>query len=155
MARTHGLSKTQEYKAWLSMRHRCLGTRGSASYALKGIKVCERWASFPNFYSDMGPMPTPEHTIERKDNNGDYCPDNCVWATMFEQQQNRSNTRPVLGFSTAEVAGRAVGLDGSTIRSRLRRGWSEERAVSEPPKNTGRRAAKRYSEDRSEITFSS
>jgi hypothetical protein len=88
---THGLSHTAEYKTWQHMKRRC---RVEPEYAGRGIKVCERWAnSFTTFYADMGPRPSPQYSIDRIDNDGDYEPSNCRWATASQQRLNQRPAR--------------------------------------------------------------
>jgi hypothetical protein len=82
---------TAEYRTWQAMKRRCDNERqpGWKNYGGRGIVVCERWNnSFDDFLADMGRKPTPQHSIERVDNNAGYFPDNCIWATRSEQNSN-------------------------------------------------------------------
>jgi len=92
----HGGAHLPEYHVWTDIKNRCYNENCShyRYYGGRGIQVCARWRdSFANFYSDMGPRPSPRHTIDRIDNDGDYEPDNCRWATYDQQSQNRTSTK--------------------------------------------------------------
>ena len=88
--RRHGLTKTKAYGSWRAMRSRCNNPTDShyRHYGGRGIKICDRWNSFVNFYADMGDRPAG-HTLDRIDNDKGYEPANCRWATNSEQQLNK------------------------------------------------------------------
>jgi hypothetical protein len=89
---THGMTYSPEFSVWLAMRKRC-GNPNNASwrhYGARGITICERWQdSFEAFHADMGSRPSAKHSLDRIDNDGNYEPGNCRWATPSEQQSNR------------------------------------------------------------------
>lgn len=89
--KTHGMSKTIEYRIWLGMIKRCRNksTPCFKNYGDRGIDVDKRWMAFERFYTDMGDRPSCNHSIERVDNSGPYSKDNCIWATKSVQCRNR------------------------------------------------------------------
>ena len=97
---THGMSYTREYNIWQGMKDRCINSenQGYEDYGGRGISVCTRWLdSFENFYEDMGLSPTDDHSIDRIDNEGNYCPDNCRWATIKQQSDNKRPQSRIFG----------------------------------------------------------
>ncbi|MDR3473386.1 MAG: hypothetical protein P4M09_17130 [Devosia sp.] len=93
---THRLSRTLEYHSWISMNSRCYNQKSNRYqyYGARGIIVCQRWReSFEAFLADMGRRPTPSHSIDRLEVNGNYEPGNCRWATPTEQRNNRTDSK--------------------------------------------------------------
>lgn len=139
---THGHSRVgrvvPEYNAWIKLKSRCENTsdRFFCDYGARGITVCDRWRhDFPAFLADMGPRPSPRHSIDRIDNARGYEPGNCRWATASEQARNTRRVHPVTAFGVTRILiewQEATGIPAHVIRKRLRRGWDAERSVSEP-----------------------
>lgn len=129
-----------EYTVLLGMIARCskVDHHNYLRYGARGIKVCAEWnhpSKFLIFYADMGPRPTPEHRIERIDNDGDYRPENCKWATMREQARNkRDNHMITFRGETLCLMDTAhkFGLNHWNLRDRLKKGWDLETAITTP-----------------------
>jgi len=146
-SRTHGLTYTPEYRSWCHMKGRCYCPNDSRyhRYGGRGIKVCDRWLnSFENFYKDMGPRPSPKHSIDRVDNNGNYEPSNCRWVTVKTQNSNRSTnvSRIYKGKHRNIRELRLIArllydnvIDNENIRKRLQRGWTLEKTLSQKLRN--------------------
>lgn len=134
---THGMSHTTEYTIWKGLNARCNDKSATSyhRYGARGIKVCKRWAgSFEAFIGDMGRRPTPRHSIERVDNDGDYSPENCEWALPAEQARNRRSSVLVrIGNETKCATDWALenGVNPKNAQRRIRRGWCPVRAVTE------------------------
>lgn len=131
---THGGTNTVEFEVWYSMKRRCSDprVRGYKNYGARGICVCKRWERFENFIFDMGLRPSPQHSLERIDNNGNYEPGNVRWATRVEQARNK-RTNHVLSFNGETMCASAwaerIGVKPKTLLERLRKGMPVERAL--------------------------
>ena len=126
-----------EYRCWMAMRSRCSNpkTQFFYRYGGRGIRVDPRWDDYAQFLRDMGPKPSRHHTIERRDVDGPYSPENCCWIHRREQAKNTSRTRLITAHGetrTMSEWSRLNGLSPATIHRRLASGWSPERAVAEP-----------------------
>jgi hypothetical protein len=132
----HGMTGTRIHTIWNGMRERCKNKKANNyhNYGGRGIKVCDRWLDFSNFYEDMG-NPPDGMSLDRKDNNGNYEPLNCRWATRKEQNNNTSVNR-FLEFNgdrkTLSQWADTTGIRLGTIWSRLKSGWSVERSLTTP-----------------------
>lgn len=143
---THGGAKRgrqcPEYVVWCGMKQRCFDKNATnySDYGGRGVGVCERWLGnegFANFLADVGERPSKKHTIERRDNDAGYSPENCFWALRVEQRRNQRNPRlRPLEFRgetllVVEWADR-LGIPRDTLFMRLHRGWDVERALTTP-----------------------
>lgn len=137
---THGHrrlgQRSAEYEAWNNMRRRTSNPKSSyyEYYGGRGIKVCERWkASFANFLEDMREKPSPQHSLDRIDVNGNYCPENCRWATKKEQARNcRNSVYITCKGETRTLAewAEVTGIRRETISNRIKAGWSIEESLT-------------------------
>jgi len=140
---THNRSGSPEYNTWILMKRRCFDKRipKYQNYGGRGIAVCDEWvASFEAFLSHVGPRPSPDHSIDRIDNNGNYEPGNVRWATAAQQSRNmRTTTMLTVGGVTRPLVEWAElkNIKAITLHRRIHRGWSPERAVLTPVRRRG------------------
>lgn len=135
----HGLTGTAEYDVWSHMIDRCTNesSKGFKYYGGRGISVCKRWLdSVETFYADMGPRPAPGYEIDRRDNDGNYCPENCRWVSKLMNIRNRPMTRKFIyrgiEMTITELA-TISGIGRGTMAARLlHQNWSVEDAVNTP-----------------------
>lgn len=131
----HGMYSSPEHLAWRNMIARCTcKTHNSyADYGGRGVRVCSAWlASFEAFYSHIGPRPSSSHSLDRINVNGDYVPGNVRWATIETQANNKRNSRVIAcnGLAlTIPQWSRRLGINLSTLKSRLREGWAISEAL--------------------------
>lgn len=139
----HGFARLgkvkQIYSLWCRIKDRCNNPNKQhyERYGGRGIKVCERWQnSFENFLEDMGERPSEKHSIDRIDVNGDYCKENCRWATKKEQANNTSTNKFLLidgQLKTIAQWSEIYGVKQCIISKRIIRGWNPNIAVKMPP----------------------
>lgn len=126
------------YLVWQGMKTRCYNPNAIAYplYGGRGIKVCATWRdSFKQFIHDMGPRPSKKHQLDRIDNDGDYCPENCRWATAKVNNRNRGNA-VYLEFKGKRKHirdwAKEIKINISTLEYRIVRGWTVARALTTP-----------------------
>lgn len=143
--RTHGMRHSPEWRIWTGMKQRCLNPKNPRylQYGGRGVTVCESWAnSFEAFFADMGPRPSHQHTLDRRNNAGNYEPGNCRWATPIEQQNNTTRNRIVeidgekMTLAEADRRGK-LPVSYQTVATRLCAGWTAEQALSTPSMKKG------------------
>lgn len=141
--KTHGGYRSPEYRIWQKIKERCQSetAKNFADYGGRGIKLCSRWQNFSAFREDMGSRPSSKHSIDRINNDGNYEPGNCRWATKTQQIRNRrvtlfltfnGKTRPLIEWCEEH------NKDYYLVRKRIRRGWTARDAIlTEPKQNNG------------------
>lgn len=134
---THKMSKSPEFNSWRHLIARCYNKKNAKykNYGARGIKVCDRWLnSFENFFSDMGKKPSSNHSIDRRDNDGNYEPSNCRWGTMQQQASNKTYTVriPLSSGATIHQAGLAkeLGITPHAIEYHLEKGKTGDEIIS-------------------------
>lgn len=152
---TGGGCQSQEYKAWADIKGRCTNpnVRNYKHYGARGIRVCQWFMVFNNFLAELGIKPTKKHSIDRRNNDGHYScghcdecianswPSNCHWVTNKEQQRNRRDNKLLtLNGKIQSMAAwiEELGVCRATVSYRLRKGWSEQRALTAPPRSIRR-----------------
>lgn len=135
--RTPARTPVPEYRIWSHMKSRCCNPTANnfERYGGRGIIVCDRWKSFSLFFEDMGSRPSQKHSIERIDNEGNYTPENCRWATAKEQANNTRRTVWLTYNGETRVLtdwSQHLRISKDVIKQRLRLGWTVERTLTEP-----------------------
>ena len=139
LLRTHGYVGTLTYKRWRAMISRCQYRNDSAypHYGAKGVTVCDEWQTYEGFLADMGECPDGM-TLDRIDNSKGYSKENCRWASMKQQENNRTNNRILNAFGMAMTLAEwaeKMQINRGTLLSRIdRNNWPIEKALTEPVK---------------------
>lgn len=134
---THGMTKSKEYRAWYSMKARCMNPniKGYKNWGGRGIKICERWVgSFENFFLDMGKCPI-NTSLDRIDNGKGYNKKNCRWATKRQQERNRRNNHLIKyknKYRTLVEVSELNKISQFVLRARLNLGWTLRKALRTP-----------------------
>ncbi len=132
----HQLSYTLIYRSWRNMLSRCENPHDPnfSLYGGRGIKVCPQWHDIQAFREDMGDRPSPQYTIDRIDNNGNYDPGNCHWATSKEQSRNRRDNHLITFQGETRCQSEwaeSLGISRQRLDYRLRvAGWTTEKALT-------------------------
>lgn len=134
--KTHGMSESPEFRIWLHLKDRCLNKNDKQykNYGGRGIKVCKEWLnSFEVFYADMGKRPSKKHSIDRRNNDGNYCPENCWWVLPKVQSRNTRRNRMLTykgeTLCMIEWAER-LNINYKNLWNRLNKGWNIEKAFT-------------------------
>ena len=144
---THNETKTKFYVVWRNMRNRCLSKKSNQfkNYGGRGIKICKKWEKFENFKRDMLPTYKEGLSLDRINNNGNYSPSNCRWATIKTQSQNKRINKKYKGVCISEHS-RRLGGHRDLVHRRLKLGWTLKRACETPMKDIKLYNGKRLSE---------
>lgn len=140
-AKTHGMSYASEYRIWLGIKSRCRDEKSKdyQNYGKRGILMCDSWFdNFMSFYNDVGPRPSMSHSIGRIDNNGNYEKSNVEWQIAKVQCRNRNSNKFITyNDKTLTIAewSEITGINYETLCGRLSRGYSVERALTDPVKH--------------------
>lgn len=135
---THGLSRTKEFRAWAHMKNRCLNKDDPVYpyYGGRGITFCDRWQNFLSFYEDMGLAPSPKHSVDRINTNGNYEPSNCRWSTQEDQCNNQRRNHFLECFGerlTLSQWSKKTGIPYCALKVRINTlKWDANKALTHP-----------------------
>lgn len=135
MKKNHLISRSVEYSIWQNMKNRCKDLNDKR-YGGRGIKVCDRWLnSFNNFFEDMGERPNKQLSLERRDNDGEYSKQNCVWATKKEQASNRRSNIKIEYNGQSMILSewaKLLNIRYGTLLGRINNNWDINDAFNTP-----------------------